>query len=244
MNVIQSNDTIKATARLAGVVYLTLFISGIVAEFFVRTSLIVPGDALVTASQIGAAPGLFRIGIVADLVMIVSDILLAILFYQILKPVSATLSAIAAAFRLTQAMILGINLLNLYLVLELVGGAPYLAPLAGGTAEALALFFANAHDTGYALGLVFFGVSLAFVGYLTIRAEYLPTILGALLLVAALGYLTDSMARTVLLDYERFAPIFDTVVFVPAFVSELAMSLWLVIRGVRTVGTPAQPVAA
>jgi len=224
---------LRPTARVSGAIYLLLFVSGIFAEFFVRSSLIVPGDAMETAARILASPMLFRSGIVMDLVMIIADIALAVLFFELLKPVNRMLAALAAAFRFAQAAVLAFNLLNLYFVLELLSGTGYLAALGAGQLEALSLFFATMHGTGYALGLVFFGVSLAMVGYLTWKADYLPTILGILLMVAAVGYLADSFARTLLIEYDRYAPIFDTAVFMPAFVAELAMSLYLLIRGVR-----------
>ena len=79
-----ANLSLRQTARIAGVLYLTIIIAGIFAEFFVRQSLVVPGDAGATASNIVASEGLFRLGIAADLVMILSDIALALVFYVLL----------------------------------------------------------------------------------------------------------------------------------------------------------------
>ncbi len=89
----------KKTARVAGFLYLTIIIAGIFAEFFVRQSLIVPGDATATANNIMASEGLFRIGIASDLIMIMCDVALALAFYALLKPVSNSLSLLAAFFR-------------------------------------------------------------------------------------------------------------------------------------------------
>jgi hypothetical protein len=94
------------TARIAGILYLIIIAAGIFAEFFVRQSLIVAGDAATTASNIMAAESLFRFGIAGDLIMIISDIALALAFYFLLKPVSRSLSMMAAFFRMTQATIL------------------------------------------------------------------------------------------------------------------------------------------
>jgi hypothetical protein len=97
------------TARVAGVLYFIIIIAGIFAEFGVRSSLIVSGDAAATASTILAAEGLFRSGMAADLVMILADVALALLFYVLLKPVSQALALLAAFFRLAQAAVLGIR---------------------------------------------------------------------------------------------------------------------------------------
>ncbi len=234
MNSTADMGQLKRTGRLAGGFYLLLFVAGIVAEFAIRSQLIVPGDPTATAAEIAAAEGLFRWGIAADLIMIISDIALALLFYELLKPVSRLLALGAALFRLAQATALGINLLNLFIGLSFVTGAEGLSALAEPTAQTLGLLFLEAHGIGYSLALVFFGVALAILGYLIIKAPYMPSILGYLILIAAAGYLTDSFAKVILVDYGRHADIFDMAVFTPAFVAELALSLWLLIRGVRT----------
>ena len=115
--------SLNRAARIAGVLYLAIILSGIFAEFFVRSSLIVPGDSAATASNVLASQGLFRLGIAGDLIMILCDVALALLFYVLLKPVSNALALLAAFFRLAQATTLGVNLLNLFLGLQLLIGA-------------------------------------------------------------------------------------------------------------------------
>ena len=228
-------DTVKATAHRAGWFYLAIFVSGIVAEFFVRTSLFVPGDAAATAMNIAAAPRALRWGIVADLVMIASDIVVALLFYELLKEVHRLLAVAAAAFRFAQAVVLAANLLNLYIVVALLGGSGYVSVIPTEQVNSLALFFADLHGTGYALALLFFAVSIGIVGVLVIRSPRFPGILGIMLVVAAVAYASDTLARTLLVSYDQVSHIFDTVVFLPAFVAELAMVLYLIVRGARPV---------
>lgn len=231
----------KKTARVAGVLYLTIIITGIFAEFFVRQSLIVPGDATATAANITAAEGAFRTGIAGDLIMIMSDVALALVFYLLLKPVSQSLSLLAAFFRLAQAAILGINLLNLFFVLQLLSGADYLSLFDEDQLQALALLFLNGHSVGYSIGLVPFGVSLFVLGYLVFKSGYFPRILGVLLIVSAAGYLIDSFASFLLPTYDNYEAIFALVVFLPAFIGELSMCLWLLVKGVTIPRVQLQP---
>ena len=183
---------IRSTAHWAGWFYLLILVSGIAAEFFVRSTLFVGGDPAATAMNIIASPAALRWGILADIVMIISDIVVSIL-----------------------------------------GGDSYLSVIPAGQINALALFFAELHGTGYALALLFFAVSLVLVGLLIIRSSRFPKLLGVMLIIAALGYVSDTLARTILVSYDQVASIFDTAVFLPAFVAELAMVLYLIIRGVR-----------
>lgn len=220
-------------ARIAGVLYLIIIVSGIFGFFFVRQSLIVPGDAAATAANITASEGLFRISIGADLIMIVADIALALVFYLLFKPVNNGLSLMAAFFRLAQAAVLGVNLLNLFFALQLISGANYTAVLGPDQAQAMSMLFLEAYDTGYAIGLLFFGVNLFILGYLVLKSGYLPKVLGILLLAAAVGYVIDTFARTLMLDYGSYQPLFDLLVFTPATIAEVAMALWLLIKGVN-----------
>ena len=221
------------TARVAGVLYLTIIVAGIFAEFVVRQSLIVPGDATATASNIMASEGLFRLGIAGDLIMILSDIALALIFYVLFKPVSQALSLLAAFFRLGQATILALNLLNLFFVLQLLSGADYLTVFGADQLDALVLLFLNGHSLGYSIGMVFFGLSLLVLGYLVFKSGYLPRILGGLLIFASLGYLVDSFAGLLWPNYDNYEAIFALVVFVPAFIGELSMAVWLLVKGIN-----------
>ena len=230
----------KKTARVAGVLYLTIIITGIFAEFFVRQSFIVPGDATATANNIVANEGLFRLGIAGDLIMIMCDVALALIFYILLKSVSKSLALLAAFYRLAQATVLGINLLNLFIVLLLLSGADYLAVFGADQLDAQVLLFLNAHSIGYSIGLVFFALSLLFLGYLVFKSGYFPRVLGVLLIIASFGYLIDSFASFLLPNYNNYEAIFALVVFLPAFIGELSLCLWLLLKGVNVQQTQLQ----
>jgi hypothetical protein len=245
MNSLPTSDydptRLRTIARIAGFTYLVVFVAGMIGEFVARAPNIIDTDAAATAANIAANAGGFRIGIAADLIMVIADVALALLFYELLKPVNKPLAMLAAFFRLAQAASIGLNLLNLFVVLELTGGAAYLQILGPARLDALALLFARAHGIGYTLALLFFGVSILIVGYLTIKADYLPSILGVAIIVAAAGYLVDVFAQTLLSNYDAYADFFGNVVLVPAFVAELAMTLYLIVRGTRA---PAPAAAA
>jgi hypothetical protein len=220
-------------ARVAGILYLIIIISGIFAEFFVRSNLIVPEDAAATANNIMASESLFRLSIASDFIMIISDVALALILYILLKPVSNLLSLMAAFFRLAQAAVLGVNLLNLFFVLQLLSGANTLSTFDPNQLHALVLLFLNAHSTGYSIGLVFFGIHCLILGYLIFRSGYFPKVLGVLLIIASFGYLIDSFAHFLLPNYKDYENIFLPVVFIPAFIAELSFCLWLLIKGAK-----------
>jgi len=219
-------------ARVAGLLYLTIIVAGIFAEFFVRSELIVAGDAAATADNIAQSGLLFRFSLVADLVMLTSDVALALCLYVLLKPVSNPLSLLAAFFRLAQAATLGLNLLNQFAVVLLLSGAVHLAAFDAEQLGALAILFLNAHKYGYYIGLVFFAFSCFVLGYLIFRSRYLPRILGVFLVIAACSYLVGSVGAILVPSYEP--AIANSPFYVgPAVIAELSLCLWLLVRGVN-----------
>ena len=229
-----SNDqpALMLHARMAGVGYLVIILSGIFAEFFVRSGLIVPGDASATAANIVASQSLYRIGIASEFLMLACDVMVALALYVVFRGVSRSLALLAAFFRLVHASIVAVNLLNMYVPLLLLSDDTLRAVFEPPQLHALALLLLDAHGYGYAIGLVFFGLHCLILGYLVIRSRYAPRLLGVLLVAASLGYLIDSLGRTLMSDYAANASTLGLIVLVPAFIGELSFCLWLLVKGV------------
>jgi hypothetical protein len=188
----------------------------------------VPGDAATTANNIMASEGLFRAGIVSDSVVFLIEIVITVLLYVLLKPVSKTLSLVAAFSRLAMTIIQGINLLNYFIPLLLLSGADYLTVFKPDQLHALVLLFLNAHEYVVLIWGLFFSLHLFVLGYLVYKSGYIPRILGVLLVFASLSYLIQSFGNFLLPEYEE---IFATIGFLS--IIELAFALWLLIKGVN-----------
>lgn len=222
-------QSLRKTARFAGLLYLILIVVGIFAQGFVREQLLVPGDATATIDRIMAAEGLFRMSIAGDLLMILCDIALGAIFYLLLKPVNHTLALLAAFFRLAQAATLGLNLLTLFITLRLTSGSDYLASFVTEQLQALAMLFFEAHGVGYDIALVFFGVYLLLQGYLMAKSSYFPKFLGTMLVIAGLSYLLNSFSFL----YPSYAEIIAQFMVGPTVLAELVLTLWLLIKAIN-----------
>src|SRR5918912_1522497 len=220
----------QAYAKVAGLIWVIIAIMATFAEFFVRQSLIVPGDTAATAQNIVASQSLFRAGFASDLVVFVIDVVLAAVLYVLFRPVSRMLALVMSFARLAMVTILGLNLLNMFTALQLLTSAEYTAALDTGQLQALAFVFLNAQSYGYALGMVFFGLHLAILGYLVYRSGFLPRTLGILMVVSALGYLADSFTGFLVPQY---ADTLAVLVVATALIGELPLTLWLLIKGVN-----------
>ncbi len=219
----------RKVAAIAGSGYLAIIILGIFAEFFVRSRLLVAGDATATANNILASEWLFRIGIASDLIMLSFDVLVAWALYVLLKQVNQSLAMLALLFRLIHAAIYGATLLLLFIVLLLLSGADYLAVIETDKLHALVLLFLNGHSFGYDLGLLFFGLHCFVLGYLIFISGYIPKILGLLLILASLAYLTGSFTRFLFPDYvDTISPI-----YVVSLIAELSLCIWLLFKAIK-----------
>jgi hypothetical protein len=143
--------------------------------------------------------------------------------------VSKDLSLLAAFFNLVQTAILGANKLNLVTVLLLLKGADYKV-FEAHRLQALASLSLALHEYGFGIGLIFFGVRCLVVGYLISRSGYFPKSLGVLQAIAGLCYLINSFA--LLLAPALANKMFPAILF-PAFIGELAMGVWLLVKGVN-----------
>lgn len=224
----------RVLARIAGAAYLIIIMAGIFAEVFVRSNLIEPGDASATAANVLASEGLFRTGFFADSIMLLSDVAVAVLFYLLLRPVSQVLALLAAAFRLTQAAVLGLNLLNYHTALLILTDSGYRTAFNTDQLNVLALQSLEAHAYGYDLGLLFFALSTLVMGYLVALSGYFPRILGIGLAAAGLVYLIGSYVRFLAPDVASYIE----PAYVVPLVAELSFCLYLLIRGVRVQERP------
>ncbi len=228
-------DSTKKTARIAGILYLMIIVCAGFSEGYVRSGLIIPGDAAATAANISADQGLFRIGIVSDLMAFISDAAVSILFYVLLRPAGKTIALLAAAFRLVaHPAIAAINLLNLHIGLRLLSGADLPAVFPGDQLQALALLFFNAHTAGYLIAGAFFGIHCLLLGFLLFKSNRFPGILGILLALAGAGYLTESFGSFLFPAGKQF---FTWGVIVTAVPGEVLLAVWLTVKGVK--GLPA-----
>jgi hypothetical protein len=217
-------------ARIAGLLYFINIACGVFGELFVRGHLVVAGNAVATAHNIMTSEFLFRCGIAGDLIMHITDIPMAVIFYVLLKPVSKDLSLLAMLFGMLQTAVLCANKLTLVMVLLLLRNANYLKAFDSSQLQALASLSLTLHESGFGIGLVFFGVSCLVTGYLLFRSEYFPKVLGILQAVAGVSYLINSFAQ--LLSPALAEKMFPAIVL-PAFIGELGTCLWLIVKGLN-----------
>ena len=177
-------------ARVTGAFFLLTTLAGIFAQGFVSEKLVVSGDAAATASNILAHPLLFQAGFAIYLIEMACQVVMTVLFYELLKPAGRRVALIMACLSLTGCVIKAFSRVFYIAPLLVLGGAPYLSVFDARQLQALALLLLQLNEQGAGMALVFFGFSTLLQGYLILRSTFLPRVLGVLAVLGGLGWLT------------------------------------------------------
>ena len=215
----------QVKARIAGLLYLLTILTGIFAQGFVSSRLVVDGDAAATATNILTHRGLFELGFTVYLIEMTCQIAITALFYDLLKPAGRSVSLVAAFLGLAGSVIKTFSRLFFIAPLFILGGAHYLSVFSAAQLQALALLFLKVNDRGAGIALAFFGFYALLTGYLIIKSTFLPRILGVLSMVAGVGWLAFLYPP---LGYRLFfyvAPL--------GLLGAAALILWLLVFGVN-----------
>jgi hypothetical protein len=215
-------------ARVAGVALLIIILSGVLGNH-----LVVWSDAATTARNLVTHELRFRVGLAGELLMLNADIVLALAFYMLLKPVGAGLALLGAFWRLTNAFLIAGGVIAGVVASDVLADPHVSAALTTFSAAQrppLVLLFLDLHVTAMVIGLLPFSLGAAAHSWLLWRSRYIPRVLsGAYLLAVTVLF---AGALTILLLPHLDATI-DPLFIVPDFVVELVVALWLIIRAVR-----------
>lgn len=211
-------------ARIIGVIYLLFFLTSILGDRLLE-GLVVERDAAATASHILAHQSLFRLGVASSLVSTATYLALTALFYELFRPVSRTMSFVAAVFGIVGCAIqAGGSVFQLFslAMLRTGQGASSLTPEQLATS---ALSLARLNDQAVLVALVFFAMYCLLIGVLILQSTFLPRLLGALMVLAGAGWLTFL--------YEPLADRLSPYIQGVGALAEALLMLWLLVMGLN-----------
>lgn len=216
-------DLSVGTAGLTAGVGLLLMVIVSLLSIPLLEGFVVAGDAAATAASIAESELLFRLAVIGVLLVVVLDVVVAWALYVFLRPVHRSLSMLAMTLRLVYAAVFGVALSNLLAIPGLLAGGTTGA-FDAAQVDAMVLLEYHAFEAGWDLGLAIFGLHLLVLGFLAVRSTYVPTVVGALLAIAGLGYAIDTVGAIALESYALEIALFT-------FVGEVVFLVWLLYRG-------------
>lgn len=216
--------SLRQAALIAGFGILIMAFCAPFANFYAFSRLIIDGDAVATAENILQNPRLFLYGALAYFITYLCDILVAWGLYYLLRPASPAGSLLAAWMRLVYTGLAFLGLFNILAAYRILTVEHFEIALGTDGVQAQAYALLQSAESMSYIALTFFGVHLFVLGLVALRARYIPSVLGVLLMIAGLGYIVYNVGVYA-------APSVDLGLLFVTFFGELIFMLWLLIAG-------------
>lgn len=219
-----NDPTARSYSRLTGAGYLAIAVFGAFAIGYVPSQL-VTDEPTATIAAIDARRGLFNAGIGADGLVMLIEVMVTTMLFQMFRRVNETLAFAAMLARFGMVTVMAAMLLLQGGLSAMASGA---VPVDGPTAALLL----EMHHAGVWVWQLFFGLHLILLGQLVLRSPALPRAFAIGLTIGAFGYFADSLhgfafAASDVLGWVRVG------LLVIVTLSEIGFALWLVIRAPR-----------
>ncbi|GAA4461490.1 DUF4386 domain-containing protein [Phytohabitans houttuyneae] len=210
------------TARMTGLLYLGVAITGVLGYLIVRPQLFAADDADATLANLVAHESLARAGVALELGMVVTQTLTAAWFYRLFRTVDSFAAGGIAAFGLVNAVV---GLMSAALLATAVGVS--VDPVGDAAANVQILYLVS--DGLWGVGALFFGLWLIPMGWCVLRSGWMPRALGWILVAGGVGYVIGAFVEYLVADAHVVA---DALAY-PASVGEFWMVGYLLVHGVR-----------
>jgi hypothetical protein len=232
--------SIKKRARLAGLLWFLAAVTGGFGLFYVRSKVIVSGDAAVTAANIVAAEFLFRAAIVSNLFSQFFLFFFGLALYRLFKEVNKALATVFLTSVMMTVAIAVVNALNLFGAMLVLSQAAYLKAFTPEQLNAMAMIFLRLNN-GFGQGLLeIFWVPYFFsFGLLIIKSRYLPKTLGILLMLMSVGYAINILTKFLIPQF--YPATFTLLAMTLGALGGIPTILWLLIKGAKVQALNNQP---
>ncbi len=225
-------ESTKKTARVAGLLYLIIVLTGIFNLLYVPTLLINWDDATSTFIAIKNNEMLFRLGIFAGIVCYSAFLILPLVLYKLLNHIHKPYALAMVFLAVVSVPISFVNLFYKVNVLTLVDSIEVRNGIEIGQLHNQVLLLLKYYNNGIKLVSIFWGLWLLPFGYLVYKSGFLPKLIGILLMVGCFGYLINFTGGFLIKDYARLG--IGNLISLPASLGEIGICLWLLIVGIKT----------
>lgn len=225
-----NSSSLKNTARIAGLLYLILIITGIYGIMYIPSQIIVPGDSVSTAKNMITNELLFRTGVLNDIISNTIFLFLVLVLYRLFKQVNDNQAKLMFALVIVQIPVaFMMEAFNITSLMILKG--EILKTFELSQRQDLAMLFLKINDYGTLPLEMFWGLWLLPFGLLVYKSEFIPRIFGILLVIAGIAYMIDS---TIALLFPSYSSFVKSPTLLLAAIGEISITLWLLIKGVKT----------
>ena len=201
---------LRTLSIIAGTSYLIIFFAAIFANFFALESIIQSPLETVKNNDL-----VVRLGIIAFLITVVFDVVVAWALRELYK--NHSLTSLSTYFRMMHAAIMGVAIFALLLALK-------------EETQDDVLVQVDTFNYIWLIGLFFFGIHLILLS----NIATIPKLIKVFLAIAGIMYMIDTIAHFSLSNYSDFAELFLAMVAIPSILGEMSFTVWLLIKGGKT----------
>lgn len=224
-------ENLNARARVAGLLYLIVVVTGIFSIMYVPQQLIDWNNSSITFQNISSRQLWFRYGIFGHIICYSSFLLLPLALYQLLHKVHKEAAFLMVILAVVSVPISFMNISNKFTILNIMNDVHYQATFSAEQLQTQVMFYLNQYESGILLISLFWGLWLLPFGYLVYKSNFLPKFFGVLLMLGCFGYIMNFIGNIIISDYSDLG--ISKYLSMPASIGEIGICLWLLIFGAK-----------
>ena len=220
----EKHKEIVTTARIAGIWYFIMAISGLVGFMLFHPQLFDSEDPQKTLTNLISLQSFARIRLLFEFAIVVSQALTAVWFYKLFRHVNEWAAWTVGIFGIINSVAIMISAISMASAIDIAGSSQAI-PNKVMLIELLSSLITNA----WGVGRLFFGLWLIPLGYIVTSSKTMPVWLGRILILGGIGYLLNTVCT-----YAGINGTFVALLVVPATIGEFRTIGYLLLYGIRS----------
>ena len=225
MNSYMTQRDLISTARLTGLWYLILAVSGVLGFLILHPQIYIANEPEKTLANLMEKESIARIRLLFELVIVISQALAAVWFYKLFKNSNEWGAYTLSIWGMMNSAVIMVSAISMGTVLE-VASSPVLS---FSDKVSMVFILEQLMTNAWGVGGLFFGLWLIPMGYVVVTSKSMPLWLGRTLIIGGIGYLISTFIK-----YMGFTNPYLDVLIIPATIGEFWMIGYLLWFGVRT----------
>jgi hypothetical protein len=212
------------TARLTGIWYLALGITGMVGFLVIHPKIYITDDPSQTLLNLSEKELLARVRLVFEFLIVVSQALAAVWFYKLFRSFDESGAWALGIWGTVNSVVIMISGIAMATAIELATSS--VQPV-GDKVMAIELL-QQISNNSWGVGSLFFGLWLLPMGAIVIRSGRMPVWMGRILIIGGAGYILHTF-----IGYLGYSNSYLELMVIPATIGEFWMIGYLLIFGIR-----------
>lgn len=213
-----------STARLTGIWYLLLAVSGVLGFLIFHPQIFVSEDPQKTLTNLTELESTSRIRLLLEVIIIASQALAAVWFYKLFRDIKSWAAFAIGSWGLMNSAAIMVSAISMGAAINLANFAtPSFQEKIG-----LIQLLSNLISSAWNIGGLFFGLWLIPMGYVVVASKCMPIWLGRTLMIGGLGYILSTFFNCL-----GFSHSLMDMLTIPATIGEFWMIGYLLIYGIR-----------